>query len=93
MKVKSSVVLTKALQLIESNQQSFVCAAIQDVETEMRWEANENVVSKAFVIWMQFKPPIIRDDVKHLQQWWPKGDPERIATLQKAIAIAEARND
>lgn len=69
MNVKSSVILTKALHHIESKQISFVCAAIQAVETEMCWESNENIVSKASTIWMQFKPPHIRDDIKHLKSW------------------------
>ena len=93
MKVKSSIILTKALHLIESKQLSFVCAAIDRVFADMVQEANENIVSNASTIWMQLNPPHISDDIKYGKAWWPKGDPKRIATLRTAITIAESRND
>lgn len=93
MKVKSSVVLSKALEQIELGAQNFVCAAIQDVETQMRWDSGDNIISKATQLWMTFKPPAIHDNVKSLQQWWPKFDPQRIEVLKLAIAKAKKNND
>lgn len=94
MKVKASVILTKALELLENGAQTYVCAAIIDVETTMRWEADvNNIISKATQIWMTFKPKHIGDSNKSIQQWWPNGDPERIATLKLAIEVAKKRND
>jgi hypothetical protein len=94
MKVKSSEILTKALALIESGEQSFVCAAIQDVETQIRWDTGvANVISKALQVWMTFKPKRVSENLKNLQEWWPKGDPERIETLKLAIAKALKGND
>ena len=94
MKVKSSVILAKALELIQSGEQRYVCAAIQDVETQMRWdEGVPNIISKASKIWMTFKPPHVSDNLKNLQQWWDKGDPKRVETLTKAIETAKKAND
>lgn len=94
MKVKSSEILTKALALIESGEQNFACAAIQDVETQIRWDSNvNNVFSKAMQVWMTFKPKRVSETLKNLQEWWPKGDPERIETLKLAIAKARKAND
>lgn len=94
MKVKSSVILTQALALIESGQQSFVCAAIQDVETQIRRDNDgANVISKATAVWMTFKPKRVSENLKNLQEWWPKGDPERIETLKAAIEKAKKGND
>lgn len=93
MKVKSSLVLTKALAQIESGAQNFVCAAIQDVETQMRWDSGDNIISKANQVWLTFKPPAIHDNVKSLQQWWPKFDPRRIEALKLAITKAAKNND
>lgn len=93
MKVKASLVLTEALTLIENKEHSYACAAIQDVETAMRWEQKQDIQSKAMSIWMTFKPKHVREDYKSLQEWWPKGDPQRIETLKLAIAAAKKRND
>lgn len=94
MKVKSSVVLTKALVLIESGEQTYVCAAIQDVETQIRWDNDvANVISKAMQVWMTFKPKNISESRKNLQEWWPKNDPARIETLKSAIVKAKQGND
>jgi hypothetical protein len=94
LKVKSSEVLTKALALIESGEQKFACAAIQDVETQIRWDTGaNNVVSKAMKVWMTFKPSHVSENLKNLQEWWPKGDPQRIETLKLAVAMAKKGND
>jgi hypothetical protein len=93
MKVKSSLVLSEALVLIENGAQTFVCAAIQDVETTMRWAEKEDIKSKALSLWMTFKPERVLEQYKTLQQWWEKGDPERVETLKLAIAAAKKRND
>lgn len=92
-KVKASEVLSKALELIKSKEQTFVCAAIQDVETQIRWDRKEDVKSNAMKIWWRFKPDKVSDNLKNLQQWWDKGDPLRIETLEKAIAVAKKAND
>lgn len=93
MKVESSFVLRAALAKIQSGEQSFVCAAILDVETQMRWDnAGENVVSKAQSIFNTQKPDYIKSNAS-IREWWPKGAPERIAALEKAIALAKQRND
>lgn len=94
MKVKSSEVLAKALALIEGGEQQYVCAAILDVETQIRWDNNgENVISKASKVWMTFKPENISESRKNLQEWWIKGDPARIDTLKLAIIKSLAMND
>lgn len=93
MKVKSSIVLAAALVLIESGEQSYACAAIQDVETTMRWDENQDIQSKAMAIWMTFKPKEIREAIQTLQVWWPKGDLQRIETLKLAVAQAKKQND
>lgn len=93
MKVKASVVLTAALDLILTGKQTFACAAIQDVETQMRWDADgENIVSKAQSIFNTFKPDRIKTNIS-IVEWWPKGAPERIAALESAIKLAKQRND
>lgn len=92
MKVKASLVLTKALELIETQQQSFVCAAILDVEVAMRWDQNQEISSKAMPIWMTFVPKEIKSN-QSIREWWPKGDVRRIETLKSAIATAKKRND
>ena len=94
MKVKSSEILTKALKLIENGEQKFVCAAIQDVETQIRWDAGvNNVISKAMQVWMTFKPKHVSENLKNLSEWWPKGDPIRVETLKLAIDKAKKGND
>lgn len=95
MKVKSSVVLAKALELIESKAQTYACAAIQDVEVQMRWDLNgENVISKAQKVFDEFKPPKMKTNLNaSIMEWWPKGDPARIVALQQAIEVAKKRND
>ena len=93
MKVKSSLVLQKALELILKGEQSFACAAIQDVETQMRWDLNgENIVSKAQKTFDQFKPKRIVSNAA-IMEWWPKGSPERVAALEEAIKVARKGND
>lgn len=92
MKVKSSVVLTQALALIEAGKQDFVCAVILDVETEMRWDSGENIISKAQKVFDQFKPDRITRNAS-IMEWWPKKSPERIEALNKAIAVARKSND
>ena len=94
MKIKSSLILGEALKLVESGQQKYACAAIQDVETQIRWDNNvQNVVSKATDIFMKFKPSIIPDNMKLTQGWWPIGSEDRIIALKEAIKIAKQKND
>lgn len=93
MKVKSSIILSAALVLIESGEQRYVCAAIQDVETTMRWEKKQDIQSKAMAVFLTFKPEKIRSDIQTLQEWWPKGDPRRVEALKSAIDLAKKRND
>lgn len=94
MKVKSSVVLTQALALIESGQQSFACAAIQDVETQMRWDSGENIISKAQKVFNTFMPEEMKkNNNSAIMEWWPKGSPARIEALTQAIAVARKAND
>jgi hypothetical protein len=95
MKVKSSVVLTQALALIESGAQSYACAAIQDVEVQMRWDAGgENVISKAQKVFNAFKPErLAKNPNAAIMEWWPKGDVARIEALTQAIAAAKKGND
>lgn len=93
MKVKSSVILAEALRLIESGQQHYVCAAIQDVETQMRWDSGKEISSKAMDVFMTFKPKRIIEGIKRIQEWWPKGDPERLIALKQAIEKAKKQND
>jgi hypothetical protein len=93
MKVKASVVLAAALELIKSGKQSFACAAIQDVETQMRLDADgENIISKAQSIFNTFKPERIKSNAS-IVEWWPTGSPERIEALEQAIKLAKQRND
>ena len=94
MKVKSSVVLTQALALIETGAQSFACAAIQDVETQMRWDSGENVTSKAQKVFNGFMPERMKENKNaSITEWWPKGSPERIEALEAAIQAARKAND
>lgn len=95
MKVKSSEVLAKALLLIENGQQQFACAAIQDVETQMRWDLNgENIVSKAQKIFNEFKPKKMQTNPNaSIMEWWPKGDIARVEALKLAIDRAKKGND
>jgi hypothetical protein len=93
MKIKSSIVLQKALDLIQNGEQNFACAAIQDVETQMRWDANgENVTSKAQKVFNGFMPDAIVRNAS-IMEWWPKGAPERVTALQEAIKAAKKAND
>jgi hypothetical protein len=93
MKVKSSLVLTEALALLENNEQTYACAAIQIAEVDMRYAQKQDIQSKAMSIWMTFKPKHVREELKSVQQWWDKGDPARIATMKLAIDAAKKRND
>lgn len=93
-KLKASFVLEEALNLILNKSQSFACAAIQDVETQVRWDNNgDEVKSNAAKIFAQFKPKDKRDDMKLFGEWWPKDDERRIDALKQAIEIAKKRND
>lgn len=92
-KLKASIILTNALALIESGEQRFACAAIQDVETTMRWETNNDVSSKAQSIFDTFAPKTMDPRTKGIIEWWPKGDQRRIDALKQAIEMAKKRND
>ena len=92
--MKSSTVLEEALKRIEDGSQSYACAAIQDVETDMRYaNNNRDVKTRATLIWMRFKPKCVDESMKLMQAWWPKKDPARIDALNKAIAQAKKAND
>lgn len=94
MKVKSSLVLQKALVLIQSGEQSFACAAIQDVETQMRWDSGENIISKAQKVFNGFIPENMKTNKNSgIVEWWPKGSPERVEALEAAIKVALKSND
>ncbi len=93
MKVKAVVILEEALKLIISGEQKFVCSAIQDVETTMRWELRQEITSNALAIFYTFKPKEVRKDVQMYSEWWPKGDERRIEALTKAIALAKKQNN
>jgi hypothetical protein len=94
MKVKSSEVLRKALALIESGEQMYACAAIQDVETDLRFANNgKDVKTNAAKIFSVYKPAEIPENMKTSQGWWPKGSTLRIDALKKAIGMALKRGD
>lgn len=94
MKVKSSVILEECLRLIETGEQIFVCAAIQDVETQIRWDNNgENVSSKAMKVFEAFRPKTVPEVIKLYGEWWPKKSPDRIVALKAAIEVAKKQND
>lgn len=93
MKIKSSAILQEALDNIVAGEQRYVCAAIQDVETELRLFYNENISSKAMQVFSKHKPEWVRDDVKLSSSWWPKGSGERLAALQKSIETAISKGD
>lgn len=92
-KVRSSAVLAEALVRIKDGRQRYACAAIQDVETDLRYEHKEDVKSNATKTWMRFKPDHVSESLKSLQEWWPVGSQIRIETLEKAIAAALKAND
>lgn len=92
-KLKSSYVLGKALQLIKNGSHKYVCAAIQDVETQERWDRGEDVKSNALKVFHQFKPSGILDSRKNIQEWWPVSDPARVDALQKALDKAIKQGD
>ena len=92
-KVKASEVLTEALARILDKRQFFACAAIQDVETDIRYEKKDEVKSNAAKIFSQFKPKQVRDDMKIFSEWWPKGDERRIDALKMAIEVAKKAKD
>ena len=93
MKVKSSVILSGALELIETGTQRYACAAIQDVETDLRFLHNENVTSKAMQVFSRYQPAWVNDNVKLSQTWWPKDSPDRITALKSAIATCLTKGD
>jgi hypothetical protein len=70
-KLKASFILQHALERIKDGRQRYACAAIQDVETELRWKSNDEVRSNALKVFHQFKPSRINDSLKTLQEWWP----------------------
>ena len=92
MKVKASLVLSMALAKIQSGEQSFACAAIQDAEVDLRYQHNDNIISKAQSIFNTFKPERIKANAS-IVEWWPKGAAERIDALEQAIKVAKQRND
>lgn len=92
-KVKASEVLTEALARIIDKRQAFACAAIQDVETDIRFAKKDEVKSNAMKIFAKFKPPQVREDMKTYGEWWPKGDERRIEALKMAIETAKKAND
>jgi hypothetical protein len=92
--VKSSIVLERALAKLLSGEQAFACCAIMDTELDLSNENNGmQIKSNALQIFQQFKPAIILDTMKSMQQWWPKGDDERIVTVNKAINVAKKKGD
>lgn len=93
MKIKSSIILKSALASIQAGTQQYACAAIQDAETTIRLEIGQEVSSSAMQIFSKFMPGKVRQDVKLYSQWWEKGSTERIEALEKAIAVAEKRQD
>ncbi len=93
MKIKAVIILEEALKLIESGEQKFVCAAIQDVETTMRWECGHEITSNALSVFTTFKPKEVRKDVQIYSEWWPKGDIRRIEALKSAIILAKKQNN
>lgn len=93
LKVKSSVVLAKALELIKEGYSVYACCAIQLAETDLRFEHHQDIKSNALSIFHRFKPKEVREDLKINIQWWPKGDPARLKALEKAINAALKGND
>lgn len=93
MKIKSSLILIEALKLIENGEQSFACAAILDVETSLRWEHNENIISKATQIFERYRPKSVVLAMKTYGEWWPKNSNDRIIALKSAIELAQKQND
>lgn len=93
-KLKSSLVLNAALDNILNGSQSFVCAAIQDVETTVRLDKKDEVKSNALKYFSKYRPKHVREDLKTFGEWWPKTDKQsRIAALRAAIDEAVANND
>jgi hypothetical protein len=92
-KLKSSIVLQDALDMITDGRHRFVCAAIQDVETSVRLDTGVEVKSGAMKLFLKFKPAHIKDDVRTIQEWWPKGSELRVQALQDAITLAKKQGD
>ena len=94
LKLKASDVLSRALNLIQTGQQRYACCAIQDVETQVRWDTGEqNVSSKAMNVFSTFMQTTVKPEYKSLGEWWPVGSPDRLAALEKAILLAIKRGD
>lgn len=93
MKVKSSIILQTALESIESGDQRYACAAIQNAETDLRFLHNENVTSKAMQVFSRYQPTWVNDNIKLSQTWWPKDSPDRIIALQSAIKACSSKGD
>ena len=94
MKVKSSEVLQEALARIIDGRCRYACAAIQDVETDMRYaNGNKDVRCNALKIFSTLRPPEVKLINSTIREWWPVRDPLRIVALEKAIAIAKKSND
>lgn len=93
-KAKSSEVLAEALLRIRTGTQRYACAAIQDVETDLRYANNgKDVKSNALKTFQRFKPTRITESTKNLQEWWPVGDIARIDALEKAIELSLSNGD
>lgn len=91
---KSSYVLLEALKLINGNKQTYACAAIQDVETTLRYANNgRDVKTNATSIFAKYRPSDIPDNMKASQGWWPKGSALRVEALEKAIEFAKKKGD
>ena len=93
MKFKSSFILGEALKRILDGSQQYACAAIQSVETDLRFEHQENVTSKASSVFAKYRPQHVKDNVKDTQNWWPKGDALRVVAIESAIKYAASKGD
>lgn len=72
----------------------YVCARIQDMETQIRWDTGKDPRTKAQAIFDTQKPKHIREDVMHSAGWWEKNDIDsRIEALKRAIEIALNKGD
>lgn len=96
MKVKASMVLKEALvrHLAGAQNCTYICCAIQDVETDLRYEHKvKELTSNALQLFKTFRPKTVAVESQDMQPWWPKGDPVRVDTLNKTIEMAVKRND
>lgn len=93
MRIKSSVILQSALDSIVAGEQQYACAAIMLVETNLRWEHNQDVKSNAMQIFSKQMPKRVIIAIRNNSAWWDKGSPERVEALQLAINEAESKGD